>query len=369
MSFRILVCFMVLLLSGSTAWAGKNVITVGSVSYPQGTLAAEIEVSMTNDDTVGGIQFDLLIPSSLTPSDLDANPKTFDAIEHGKHSISLDYIVGSGIDDDVDGVVDRVRVLIFSISGKSIDSGSGGIAKLYFDVDEKAESDTYLLSLEGVVLSDPAGSPLTVTTENGDITITESDDDKDGFPNSEDCNDNDASVYPGADEIAYDSIDQDCDGEDLTDVDGDGYDAIEADGEDCDDEDAAVNPGAKEIAYDDKDQDCDGFDLTDVDGDGYDADIVPDGEDCDDTDPEIHPDAIDDPDDGIDQDCDGADSTSSSGDTDDTAGGNGAVDDSGLDGASGCGCATSAPWSPAAITGLMIFVVLRRRRQGSVELC
>ena len=35
------------------------------------------------------------------------------------------------------------------------------------------------------------------------------------------------------------------------------------------------------------DQECSSVDLTDVNGDGYDADVV-DGPDCDDTDPAIH---------------------------------------------------------------------------------
>lgn len=47
--------------------------------------------------------------------------------------------------------------------------------------------------------------------------------DSDGFVEGQDCNDRDNKIHPGAVEIPYDGIDQNCDGEDLADVDGDGY--------------------------------------------------------------------------------------------------------------------------------------------------
>jgi len=42
------------------------------------------------------------------------------------------------------------------------------------------------------------------------------DEDGDGYPVSRDCNDQDASVHPGAREKKRDSTDQDCNGYDLT---------------------------------------------------------------------------------------------------------------------------------------------------------
>ncbi len=138
-----------------------------------------------------------------------------------------------------------------------------------------------------------------------DENLSTTDDDGDGYAESDgDCNDYDAATHPGAEDVPYDGVDQDCDGADLTDVDGDGYPGG-LEGTDCNDEDALTWPGAQEIPYDGVDQDCDGADLDDVDGDGTPG--GPGGPDCDDGDPFAYPEASEVPYDGIDQDCDGAD--------------------------------------------------------------
>ena len=118
-----------------------------------------------------------------------------------------------------------------------------------------------------------------------------------------DCDDDDPSVYPGATEIPYDGVDQDCDGADLNDLDGDGYVGTPAGGDDCDDNDPTVHPGATEIPYDGVDQDCDGLDLNDLDGDGF-VGWPAGGGDCDDGDASVFPGAVE-VCDGVDDDCDG----------------------------------------------------------------
>ncbi len=142
-----------------------------------------------------------------------------------------------------------------------------------------------------------------------------------------------ADVYTGADDVAYDGTDANCDGQDDYDQDGDGAVCAgppAADGScdgDCDDGDPTIGASAAEIWYDGVDQDCDGNDG-DQDGDGvYAADYafaIPASYgrgDCHDepgtvvalngwpdlTGAEIRPDATDTWYDGIDQDCDGAD--------------------------------------------------------------
>ena len=182
----------------------------------------------------------------------------------------------------------------------------------------------------------------------------------DHVANSDDCDDLDAAIYPGVEEVC-DGADNDCDGDTdegsptgsttwYIDYDGDGYGstsftstACEApegyvnDTSDCNDSSVDVHPGATEVCNE-KDDDCDssvdedaeldlGTYYADDDGDGYgDADdtseacTLPDGhvsndDDCDDGDEDTWPGAPESCD-SADQDCDGdIDEDASDGDT------------------------------------------------------
>ena len=95
-----------------------------------------------------------------------------------------------------------------------------------------------------------------------------------------DCDDGEPSIHPGATEIPYDGVDQDCNGIDAVtcfeDLDSDGFGTpatvVAIDGAcdvndhestldtDCDDSAPGTHPGATEIPRDGIDQDCDGLD-------------------------------------------------------------------------------------------------------------
>jgi hypothetical protein len=89
------------------------------------------------------------------------------------------------------------------------------------------------------------------------------DPDGDGYGPEVDCGPLDAAVNPGAEEVWYDGVDQDCSETSDYDQDGDGFaSAVAPDerglyGTDCDDRDAATSPGSEEEC-DERDNDCDG---------------------------------------------------------------------------------------------------------------
>ena len=117
-----------------------------------------------------------------------------------------------------------------------------------------------------------------------------------------DCDDLDATVWPGATELCN-GVDDDCSGApDADEVDGDLDGVLACD--DCDDTDPDNYPGAIEMC-DGADNDCDGaadYDAAgevDADSDGWRSCA-----DCDDADPTIAP-SLPDLCDGVDNDCDG----------------------------------------------------------------
>ena len=62
---------------------------------------------------------------------------------------------------------------------------------------------------------------------------------------------------PDSTEVPYDGVDNDCEGGDLQDADGDQFLSLQTGGSDCDDTDATVFPGAAEVCDDNVDNDCD----------------------------------------------------------------------------------------------------------------
>lgn len=142
------------------------------------------------------------------------------------------------------------------------------------------------------------------------------DEDGDGISADEDCDDTNANIFPGAEEICND-LDDDCDGfvdEGFTrvryyyDGDGDGYGipgnsliscrppaGYVTNYSDCDDNNSEISPGVNEAPYNGIDDDCNSATPDDdLDGDGY---LL--AEDCDDNDAAINP--------GTPEICDGLD--------------------------------------------------------------
>ncbi len=123
-----------------------------------------------------------------------------------------------------------------------------------------------------------------------------------------DCDATDDTIFPGAEEICDDTIDQDCSGaDDLDDEDEDLFSNVACGGDDCDDTDATINPDALELCNDGIDQNCNADEAGDNPDDLFDNDL--DGSlcdaDCDDEDPAAFPGSPEICDDLIDNNCDG----------------------------------------------------------------
>jgi Putative metal-binding motif/FG-GAP repeat len=146
--------------------------------------------------------------------------------------------------------------------------------------------------INDVVIGSPYGAGSGIAwLYTGDV-----DKDGDGIPSTTDCNDNDAGIYPGAREVWYDGIDENCSGDNDYDQDGDGLSVDE----DCDDQNRSVQQFTWYADYDN-----DGY------GDAYSSQtgcapttgFIEDATDCNDVDASVHPGAEEAC--GVDSNCDG----------------------------------------------------------------
>jgi MYXO-CTERM domain-containing protein len=163
-----------------------------------------------------------------------------------------------------------------------------------YSADGDPDNDRYVLLRDSPLID--AGDPAVLDIDGsvsdigawGGAGVTLEDLDKDGAPGWIDCDDEDPGAHPGAAEVWYDGVNQDCLSGSDYDQDGDGLDAAEYVGQDeegdCDDEDPAVQVGCEEPPG----EDTGGGEDTDSGGDGG-VDTAPPDDEPEDTGESVQP--------------------------------------------------------------------------------
>jgi len=289
---------------------------------------------------------DPMVAQACGTTDIDfENGTLWDTVEEQYSNYGIHFTSGGGyffFTDDIGGtlpngligitdydVYESELVMNFDIevefiSMMFIDIGNGGSSLVEitsYDQGQMMQQEIFDAESEGInggvftgFVLDPPADEITIQKYEpvmqsdvlgyDDIIIPSilcTDMDGDGYTGLDgDCDDNNANVFPGAQEMC-DGLDNDCDGNlwiEETDDDGDGV--SECDG-DCDDSEMEIYPDAQEIC-DGLDNDCDGVIGVGEEDTDLDEFMVCDG-DCDDSDPQTYPGA---PEicDGLDNDCD-----------------------------------------------------------------
>ena len=103
-------------------------------------------------------------------------------------------------------------------SGSDYDQDGDGDDYIYFGGNDCNDSNPAVNSMNYDIPNDGIDQDCSGqdATDGGNGSGNTTDQDGDGFNSSSDCNDNNASIYPGAYDTPNDGIDQDCNGQDAT---------------------------------------------------------------------------------------------------------------------------------------------------------
>jgi hypothetical protein len=245
----------------------------------------------------------LLVPACDNPGNADADGDGYLASEDcddtraDVHPGGIEECSCDGLDDDCNGVVDDFECALQCSPPQDADGDGFEPPEDCNDQDPTVNPAAEEPCLCDSIDQDCSGAPQDFACD----MVCHFDKDNDGFDDTVDCDDNNGGVNPNAAEkCECDSVDQNCNKTitdfpadcviTCTDTDGDGF---FAEGDDCNDNDKGVHPGAAEACLCDAiDQDCNGDPLNftcDLACIDADADGVLEGPDCDDGDATVKP--------------------------------------------------------------------------------
>ncbi len=132
-------------------------LSVGSATVTPGqSLSIPVSLEGAPGEAVASLQFDIVFDAEVIAVS-DASPGTA-AAAAGKDALFAPQELG------------RVRVIVFGLLSQTA-IGDGVVADLSLQIDSQAPGGLYPLSLSNVVLSDPQGASVPVSTMTGHLTL------------------------------------------------------------------------------------------------------------------------------------------------------------------------------------------------------